>query len=496
MARLSIIVPCLNEAAVIAGLLNQLQPLRRGGHEVIVVDGGSGDGTRAIVEPLADHLLCAPRGRARQMNAGAARAGGDILWFLHADSVLPSAADDAVLAALARSGRVWGRFDVRLSSSRPLLRLVATMMNLRSRLTGIASGDQGMFVRRAVFESVDGFPDLELMEDVALSRRLKRVSPPVCLRDTLITSSRRWERRGTLRTIGLMWGLRLAYFLGVHPDRLALWYGDCPLPLGGVQRTLLPSCLTTRGWQNPATFQRVVDPGKSPLFPLFRRGRQEKTGLRHPPGARGRRFPSARILIFAKAPRPGAVKTRLIPVLGEQGAAELHGRLLEGVVSLAVQSGLAPVECWCAPDDTHPVFAGLKDRYGIEFHTQRGSDLGQRMFHAARNALVHADSVLLIGVDCAVLAATHLVQALQWLAAGTDAVLGPAEDGGYVLMGLSRVDDALFREMPWGGEQVAELTRERLRGLRWTWRELEPLWDVDRPSDLERLDREGLFARG
>lgn len=227
MSRISVIVPVLNEAPAIRGALSSLQPLRRAGHEVIVVDGGSADGTPGIAAGLADSVLRTPPGRARQMNAGAHRAGGDILLFLHGDTLLPRQADRLIMEGLSRSGRQWGRFDVRLAGRRPLLRLVETMMNLRSRLSGIATGDQAMFVRREAFTAVGGFPDIALMEDIALSRRLKALSRPLCLGARVVTSSRRWEQHGVLRTILLMWRLRLAYFLGADPGALARRYhGD------------------------------------------------------------------------------------------------------------------------------------------------------------------------------------------------------------------------------------------------------------------------------
>lgn len=225
MSRLSIIIPVLNEAASIAGVLRAVNMLQRDGDEVIVVDGGSDDDTATLVAAFPDVLLLqAPRGRAAQMNAGARLASGEVLWFLHADTVPPPGAANALLAALANTGRDWGHFDVQLADARGLLRVVAPLMNRRARLTGIATGDQGLFVRRTIFEAVGGFPLIELMEDVALSRRLKRCGPPACVADTLRTSSRRWQTRGVLRTILLMWSLRLAYALGVAPARLARWY--------------------------------------------------------------------------------------------------------------------------------------------------------------------------------------------------------------------------------------------------------------------------------
>jgi rSAM/selenodomain-associated transferase 2 len=217
--RLSVVVVALNEAAGIARCLEALAPLRARGHEVIVVDGGSSDGTPQLAAPLADRVLAAPRGRAAQMNAGAAAARGEALLFLHADTLLPAGADAAVLAALAH--RAWGRFDVRLDSPRAALAVVSFFMNWRSRLTGIATGDQAIFVRRADFP---GFADIALMEDVAFSRAMKRGSPPACLRLRVSTSARRWERDGMLRTVLLMWRLRLAYWRGADPRELARRY--------------------------------------------------------------------------------------------------------------------------------------------------------------------------------------------------------------------------------------------------------------------------------
>jgi rSAM/selenodomain-associated transferase 2 len=220
--RLSIVMPVLNEASGIAAALEALAPLRARGAEVIVVDGGSRDRTPERAAPLADRVLAAPRGRAAQMNVGAAAARGDALLFLHADTRLPDNADALVRDAL-KGTRLWGRFDVRFAGG--ALPLVAAMMNLRSRATGIATGDQAMFVTRDAFARAGCFPAIALMEDVALSARLKRLSRPVCLAARVTTSPRRWQRNGTLRTVLLMWRLRLAFFLGADPALLARAYG-------------------------------------------------------------------------------------------------------------------------------------------------------------------------------------------------------------------------------------------------------------------------------
>ncbi|SFM72295.1 TIGR04283 family arsenosugar biosynthesis glycosyltransferase [Halopseudomonas yangmingensis] len=220
--KLSIVMPVRNEAAGIVQALLPLQELR-GALELIVVDGQSQDATRLLAQPLADQLLESSPGRARQMNTGAAAAQGDWLLFLHADTRLP----DGFISLLQEaqdSGADWGRFDVQLEPSSALLRLVARMINLRSRLTGVCTGDQALFLRRRLFEQLGGYAEIPLMEDVELSKRLRRVSRPFCIATPLTTSSRRWQQHGTLRTILLMWQLRLLYWLGVAPERLAESY--------------------------------------------------------------------------------------------------------------------------------------------------------------------------------------------------------------------------------------------------------------------------------
>jgi len=227
---LTIIVPVLNEAVGIVATLQPLQALRSRGAEIVVVDGGSTDGTLDLARPLADQVLVAPRGRARQMNAGAALARGRVLLFLHADTRLPEQADLTILEVFGYvlEGRHWGRFDVVIEGRSPWLKVVARLMNLRSRLTGIATGDQAIFVSRSAFRAVGGLPDIPLMEDIALSKALKRIGRPVCLAACVTTSGRRWEKHGVWRTILLMWWLRLRFFLGADPVRLALEYGYVP----------------------------------------------------------------------------------------------------------------------------------------------------------------------------------------------------------------------------------------------------------------------------
>ena len=225
MSKLSIIMPVLNEGEGIAAALDALAVLRALGTEVMVVDGGSRDATIQRARLRADRVIAAPPGRGLQMNAGADKASGDVLLFLHADTRLPADADHVVLNGLERSGGVWGRFDAEIEGQSPLLVVIAWLMNLRSRLTGIATGDQAMFVRRDAFQAAGGFAAIPLMEDIELCKRLRRVSRPLCLRERVVTSGRRWEKDGVLNTVVLMWRLRLAYFLGADPKTLARRFG-------------------------------------------------------------------------------------------------------------------------------------------------------------------------------------------------------------------------------------------------------------------------------
>lgn len=211
-SRLSIVVPILNEARQLPGLLDHLQHWQHRGCEIIIVDGGSSDGSQALIEAHGFHVICAERGRARQMNVGAQGACGDILIFMHADTRLPQQADVLVRRALLDGQNLWGRFDIRLEGRHGMLPVIARMMNLRSRLTGIATGDQAIFVTAGAFNQIGSFADLPLMEDIQLTKDLCRISPPACISDKAITSGRRWMEKGVWRTIWLMWRLRWAYW--------------------------------------------------------------------------------------------------------------------------------------------------------------------------------------------------------------------------------------------------------------------------------------------
>lgn len=222
--KLAIVMPVLNEAETLPVRLAPLSALSARGVELVVVDGGSSDNTIEVLRSAGIQAITSPRGRARQMNAGAACTDADALIFLHADTLLPPDADALVLGALSDGRHDWGRFDVRIEGRSAMLHVVAFMMNVRSRLSGIATGDQAIFVKRKAFEAIGGVPDQPLMEDIELSKRLRQVSWPACLRQRVSTSGRRWESRGVWPTITLMWQLRWAYWRGASPDELARRY--------------------------------------------------------------------------------------------------------------------------------------------------------------------------------------------------------------------------------------------------------------------------------
>ena len=309
--KLSIVVPVLNEATTLTARLAALAPLRERGAELLVVDGGSSDDTLAMAKLHADVSLRAPRGRASQLNAGACKARGEVLLFLHADTRLPQDADRLIAQAMA-SGHRWGRFDVRIEGRHSLLPVVAAFMNLRSRASGIATGDQAMFVRRDIFLSAGGFAPLPLMEDIDLSRRLKRVGAPACLRERVITSGRRWDQHGFWRTVALMWRLRAAFWLGADPHSLARHYGYQP------------------------------------------------------------RAPAA-VAVLAKAPVPGFAKTRLIPLLGAVGAARAQRGLALQTLVTATAASLGPLTLWGAPHAAHRFFPrdGVPPRHGCGASARR-----------------------------------------------------------------------------------------------------------------------------
>ena len=430
-ASLRIVMPVFNECRTLALRLRALSSLSQRGAQLVVVDGGSTDGTWAIAAALADQVILAPRGRAAQMNAGAKGATADALLFLHADTQLPTDAGPLIARAL-QAGHAWGRFDVRIDGTQAALRLVAWLMNLRSRLTGIATGDQTMFVRRTVFESLGGFADIALMEDVALSSRLRRAGRPACLKTRVVTSGRRWEKHGVWRTVGLMWCLRAAWFFGVGAPALARWYGYLPRPAHAT----------------------------------------------------------AAVAVMARAPEPGLAKTRLVPALGLRGAARAQRRFTQRTLQTACAAAVGPVTLWCAPNASHRFFRALRRAQGVVCENQRAGDIGARMQQAFAHHFAHATDqpLLLTGTDCPMLAPGHLQAAARALAQHV-VVLVPAEDGGYVLIGMRRLVPQVFENIDWSTPHVMAQTRDRLRQSGTSWLEMETLWDVDEPADWWRLQK-------
>jgi rSAM/selenodomain-associated transferase 2/rSAM/selenodomain-associated transferase 1 len=426
--KLAVVVPVLNEGASLMARLGALAVLRERGVVLIVADGGSTDETLALAATLADAVVVAPRGRAAQMNAGAchplARCA-DTLLFLHADTALPSGADALIAQALA-GGATWGRFDVHIDGRHPLLPLVAALMNRRSRASGIATGDQAMFVRRTVFESLGGFAHLPLMEDVELSARLKRIAKPVCLSERVTTDGRRWDRHGFWRTVGLMWRLRAAWAAGHDAHTLARRYGYTP-----------------------------------------------RTG--------------AAVAVMAKAPVPAQAKTRLVPLIGEAGAARAQRGFILRTLATARQASIGPLTLHCALDAAHRLFRLLAQRHGVVCLPQADGDLGDRMAAVMADHFTKQQKtpLLIIGTDCPALTPAHLQQAADALQT-SDAVLIPAEDGGYVLIGLRRPLPDVFQQVDWSTQRVMLQTRERLSAIGAHWVELPVLWDVDDPQDWQR----------
>ena len=234
---ISVIIPVLNEAETIEPFLRHLQPFRDAGHEVIVVDGGSSDGTPEKSVSYADRILITSAGRAHQMNAGANAANGQLFLFQHVDTFLPKTAEALLDAVSNADSFIWGRFDVRLARGHWMFPVIATLMNWRSRFTQIATGDQSIFISRSLFDEVGGFPNQPLMEDIEISSQLRMLSAPVCLKDKVTTSSRRWLVHGVWKTIWLMWRIRLAYFMGSTADQLsAIYYpGIKPVKDPGIE---------------------------------------------------------------------------------------------------------------------------------------------------------------------------------------------------------------------------------------------------------------------
>jgi len=422
--RISIIMPVLNEAL---RLSEAVGPFIDDRDHLLVVDGGSTD--RSVVAALATgvRVIVSPRGRARQMNEGAKHSAlSEVLLFVHADVRLPANWRASVERAV-HAGAGWGRFDVSLNSTHPLLRLVGWFMNQRSRLTGIATGDQAIFITREAWHRVNGWPDVPLMEDIRMSQQLlKACGRPACLPERVHVSARRWEERGILRTILLMWGLRGLHALGASPATLhRLYYGVTP-------------------------------------------------GVSYAAAA-------ARVIVFARVPRSGEVKTRLAAGLGDSVALETHRTLLARTLEQASRVPNVVRELCLAGDDSAGECVALARRYGFTITRQRGDDLGERMANAMAYGLSRGERVVLLGCDSPVIEASDIAEATLVLGSDQDAsvVFSPTEDGGYLLVGAVGQLPPIFEGMTWSHPDVMLHTLARLDVAGRRYRLLRTLWDVD-----------------
>ena len=424
-AALSVVIPTLNEAETLPRLLASL----RGDHplDVLVVDGGSRDGTRDIARRFGVPVLQAEPGRARQLNRGAAATHGEWLWFLHADSILPPDWADQLHEAMAAPRLVGGAFRVRIAALGLRYRVLDGWGWLRSALCRTCYGDQGLFVRRPVFERLGGFDDLPALEDLAFSERMRRAGPVALLRGPIRTSARRWERHGWWRTVGEHSAAVIRY----HLRR---------------DRRRVPACAPVAG-------------------PIH-------------------------VVVMAKAPIPGRVKTRLTPPLTGPEAAQLARALLEDTAGLVSRIPGTRMVVAVEPSDATPLVQAIVPR--VEVVPQTSGDLGTRMAAVIADRCARgASAVLLIGSDAPTVPRGHVERAVGWLRQGDDQlVVGPAEDGGYYLIGLTRPHPELFGGIAWGGPGVLQATLERAAISRLPVRRLAPWHDVDMPGDLTRLRQE------
>ncbi len=444
MKKLSIIIPVLNEQKCIVARLNALQKLREAKCEIVLVDGGSDDQTVDLAIPLVDKFVHSSPGRAVQMNRGAELATGNIFLFLHIDTVLPKSANELIANLIAERSSVWGWFDLQFDNSSLLFKLISGSMNIRAAFTQVCTGDQTMFITRSLFESIQGFPEIPLMEDVAISKLLRRNSKPKRVSTKVTTSIRRWEQNGVIKTVLFMWWLRLLYFIGTSPIELA--------------RRYYPN------------FVKQCDKADSPV-----------------PSEATFRYPNARILLFARAPFLGQVKTRLEPLLGSEKSLELHRAMSLRIAGLLSSIKLAPWQLWVSADESNEFFLSICNREDI--HLQIGNNLGEKIAGSMHEALLKpgVNGVIVIGSDCPGFDEAYLESAIKQLYECHDIVLGPAEDGGYVLIGMKAPNPTVFKGVEWGTDRVLEQTITNIDSLNLSYVLLEPLWDVDRPEDLDRL---------
>ena len=442
MSNVSIIIPVLNEEKILRSSLDSLQILRKDDCEIIVVDGGSSDRSPEIARPRADKFFMTRPGRAHQMNVGAQHSQGEILIFLHADSQISSRAVRQMIKKTNSLNYFWGWFRLAFDNPSPSFFIISFFMMLRSKVTKICTGDQTMFISSRLFKSIGGFPSIPIMEDVAISKILRVHAIPMELRIETFSSARRWEQKGIYRTIVFMWYLRLLYWAGVSPDKLVAKYY----------------------------------PEKTEEGPI------EKLQVAY-------KYSNIDILLFARLPVLGKVKTRLKSALSNIEILALYEAMLKRIVSLLNESNLAEVQLWLDnnPSNENEFVSDLP--WHFKMNEQVGRDLGDKMNFAINKSLVSNNSkcALLLGSDCPALTLDYVDNALSLLNEGAQLVLGPAEDGGYVLIGVNKSYPELFQGIQWGTDKVLEETILKAKSIGIDYVCLEPLWDVDRPDDIGRL---------
>ena len=428
----SIIIPTYNEPPnVIRGLSGLAQTA--GVAEVIIVDSSDNDDCRLAISSFAQQenviaLSSQVKGRGQQMNIGAQQTRGVILLFLHADTQLPDAAIETVMNA-REAGYHWGRFDVRLNDQRLPFRVIEWLMNKRSAITHIATGDQAIFMTREAYDIVDGFDQIELMEDVAMSKKLRRLGPICAVPLPVVTSARRWQQNGIGNTILTMWWLRFRYYVGASPKELALSYQQ-----GGL-------------------VQQTTD---RPIS----------------------------VFVFAKAPVAGQVKSRLCPPLDSTQAAQIADILLQRVCAELAASWPGKTCLAITPDDSHPSFQTLLRQYDFATILQDGDDLGERMWNAIEQGLQTSSMAAVVGADIPEISGAVLQQAYALMSVGKS-VVGPTHDGGFYFLGVPKVSKDLFHRIEWGSHTVFARLLNNASALGIKLHRLPKLDDCDYWEDVQ-----------
>ncbi|MBL7002913.1 MAG: TIGR04283 family arsenosugar biosynthesis glycosyltransferase [Gammaproteobacteria bacterium] len=425
----SLIIPVLNEYHALTKLIPLLlKDARSATLEIIICDGGSVDLSAVYVKQLikkhpdlAISFAQSQAGRAIQMNTGAALATYQTLVFLHADTVLPNNWYDLI------KGKSWGRFNVSFSGRRFIFRIIETMMNVRSCWTQVATGDQAIFVEKTLFDSVGGYPKVALMEDLALSKRLRKKVPISCIKAALKTSSRRWEKNGVLKTVAMMWRLRWAYYRGVDEATLAKIY-----------------------------------------YPNLQKPRQSEL-----------------VQVFSKLPILGYVKTRLIPQVGEQAATEIHCFLLMNALKILSEQKIN-YELWIAKQTESDGVAHEFLKENLKY--QQGADLGERMATAIQLGLKQSEKVLLMGTDCLDFNQLHIQYSMNALEQ-FDVVLMPVTDGGFIAIACRVFDERFFQGIAWGSELVLQQLLHNLKSLEVSYHLLDPIRDIDTFEDVKEYNQ-------